>query len=203
MTRANNRTEGPRAESQQGAVERVENSIRDFACQQLRIAEIVIYTLLAIMLSLTAILVLVSAGGLIWEILSHWSNREQAIEIVERLLFVLMVLEILHTVRISIQHHRLEIEPFLVVGIIASIRRILVITLEGSNLAKPEIWSPRVQSLFNESLWEMALLAGVILVLVVAIMMVRHITATTGDPPATDSPEGETPGSPQSHEAGR
>ena len=46
------------------------------------------------------------------------------------LLIVLMLVEILHTVRISIRSHVLVTEPFLVVGLIAAIRRILVITLE-------------------------------------------------------------------------
>ncbi len=45
-----------------------------------------------------------------------------------------MLVEILHTVRISIRSHVLVTEPFLVVGLIASIRRILVITLEAATL---------------------------------------------------------------------
>jgi len=41
----------------------------------------------------------------------------------EQLLIVLMLVEILHTVRISIRSHKLMIvEPFLIVGLIASIR---------------------------------------------------------------------------------
>ena len=49
---------------------------------------------------------------------------------------VLMLVEILHTVRISIRSHFLVTEPFLVLGLIAAIRRILVITLEAANLTK-------------------------------------------------------------------
>ena len=41
-----------------------------------------------------------------------------------------MVIEILHTVRVSFTEGALVSEPFLVVGLIASIRRVLVITLE-------------------------------------------------------------------------
>jgi hypothetical protein len=39
-------------------------------------------------------------------------------------------------VRISIRSHVLVTEPFLIVGLIASIRRILVITLEASTLPR-------------------------------------------------------------------
>jgi hypothetical protein len=45
--------------------------------------------------------------------------------------------EILYTVQISIRSHRLVIaEPFLIVGLIASIRRMLVITLEAATLSR-------------------------------------------------------------------
>jgi len=57
------------------------------------------------------------------------------------LLIVLMLVEILHTVRISIRSHKLMIaEPFLVVGLIASIRRMLVITLEAATLSREGAW---------------------------------------------------------------
>ena len=54
------------------------------------------------------------------------------LRVLDQLLVVLMLVEILHTVRISIRSHILVTEPFLVVGLIASIRRILVITLEAA-----------------------------------------------------------------------
>jgi hypothetical protein len=53
----------------------------------------------------------------------------------------LMLVEILHTVRISIRSHVLVTEPFLVIGLIASIRRMLVIGLELATLTKPGAWS--------------------------------------------------------------
>jgi hypothetical protein len=36
-----------------------------------------------------------------------------------------MIVEILHTVRISLRSHILVAEPFLIVGLIAAVRRIL------------------------------------------------------------------------------
>ncbi len=53
----------------------------------------------------------------------------------------LMLVEILHTVRISLGSHVLVAEPFLVIGLIASIRRMLVISLELATLTKPGAWS--------------------------------------------------------------
>jgi len=73
-------------------------------------------------------------------------------------LVVLMLVEILHTVRVSIRSHILVTEPFLVVGLIASIRRILVITLEASTLTKEGSWSTQGASIFRASMLELGLL---------------------------------------------
>ena len=72
--------------------------------------------------------------------LSHWTVAAQTLKVLNQLLIVLMLVEILHTVRISIRSHILVTEPFLVVGLIASIRRILVITLEAATLTKEGAW---------------------------------------------------------------
>lgn len=48
----------------------------------------------------------------------------------DRLLLVLMLGELVHTLMIFVKTHRFRYQPFLVVGIIAGIRRILVITAE-------------------------------------------------------------------------
>jgi len=83
------------------------------------------------------------------------------------LLIVLMLVEILHTVRISIRSHVLAAEPFLVVGLIASIRRILVITLEAATLTKEGTWtSEGASGIFNSSMIELGLLGLLVLVLV-------------------------------------
>jgi hypothetical protein len=69
-----------------------------------------------------------------------------------------MLVEILHTVRISIRSHVLVAEPFLIVGLIPTIRRILVIGLEAGNLSRPETWNPQQKSLFRASALELGLL---------------------------------------------
>ena len=60
---------------------------------------------------------------------SHRRNTQYGVQVLDQLLFVLVLVEILHTVRISIRAHEILIEPFLIVGLIASIRRVLVITM--------------------------------------------------------------------------
>ena len=86
--------------------------------------EAAIYYVLAVLLSATALLTIATAGELLWDGLSHWTLAAQTLRVLNELLIVLMLVEILHTVRISVRSHILITEPFLVVGLIASIRRI-------------------------------------------------------------------------------
>src|SRR6202048_3016675 len=96
--------------------------------------ELVVYVALGILLSATALLALGSAALLLWEAIRDWSGTSAIFLIVDRLMFVLMLIEILHTVRGSVRSGALTPEPFLIIGLIASIRTVLVITLKSSGV---------------------------------------------------------------------
>lgn len=78
--------------------------------------ELVVYIALGILLSVTALLVLGSTAILLWEGIRDWSGTRAIFLIVDRLMFVLMLVEILHTVRGSVRTGALTPEPFLIVG---------------------------------------------------------------------------------------
>jgi hypothetical protein len=84
-----------------------------------------------------------------------------------------MLVEILHTVRISIRSHILVTEPFLIVGLIATIRRILVITLNAANLTNTSNWGNDGPAKLRASMLELALLGGTVIVLVISIHILR------------------------------
>jgi uncharacterized membrane protein (DUF373 family) len=136
--------------------------------------EVVIYVALAILLFATALATIGNAGKMLWESLSHWSIATDTLAVLDQLLLVLMLVEILHTVRISIHSHVLVTEPFLVVGLIASIRRMLVITLEAASLTKGGVWSADGASIFRASMYELGLLGILILILVFSITLLRR-----------------------------
>jgi uncharacterized membrane protein (DUF373 family) len=136
--------------------------------------EAAIYTALACVLALTAIVALAGAARVLWEGFQTWNSSDTILRIIDRLLLVLMLVEILHTVRISIRSHVLVTEPFLVVGLIATIRRILVITLEAANLTSPETWVKGGEAIFRASVIELGLLGVLVLVLVTAIYLLRR-----------------------------
>jgi phosphate starvation-inducible membrane PsiE len=151
-----------------------ENRIRVHSSSFWRTLEAGIYTAVACVLALTAIVALTGSGRVLWEGLRTWDSSETMLRIIDRLLLVLMLVEILHTVRISIRSHVLVTEPFLIVGLIATIRRILVITLEAANLSRPETWSHGGDAIFHASVIELGLLGFMVLVLVISIYLLRH-----------------------------
>jgi uncharacterized membrane protein (DUF373 family) len=135
--------------------------------------EIVLYSALGLILSLAALFALFSAGQALWHGLSTETSSKTVVEVIDRLLVVLVLVEILHTVRISIRSHTLVTEPFLVVGLIASIRRMLVITLDAANLTSAANWANDGQAKLRASMIELALLGGTVMVLVVSIYILR------------------------------
>jgi uncharacterized membrane protein (DUF373 family) len=141
-------------------------------------AEVAIYAVLAALLFVTALLTIADAARMLWASLGHWTIATDTLRVLDQLLVVLMLVEILHTVRISIHSHYLVTEPFLVVGLIASIRRILVITLEAANLTKGGTWTPDVASMFRSSMWELGLLGVLVLILVFSITLLRRYAPT-------------------------
>ena len=106
-------------------------------------AEVAIYSILAAMLSVTAFATIATAGNMLWDGFRHWTIAAQTLRVLNELLIVLMLVEILHTVRISIRSHVLVTEPFLVVGLIASIRR--TCRSSGCSPSPPITWSSKLQ----------------------------------------------------------
>jgi uncharacterized membrane protein (DUF373 family) len=143
----------------------------------LGMAEVAILTILAVLISLTALATIARSSKLLWDTWHQWmvvTDTDLVLRVLDQLLIVLMLVEILHTVRISIRSHTLVTEPFLVVGLIASIRRILVITLEAATLTKEGKWTPEGATIFHASMIELGLLGLLVFVLVYCIALLRR-----------------------------
>ena len=138
-------------------------------------AERYTYVAVGILLVLTTMIALVGALLLLWHGVLDWTGTNEVFETVDRLLFVLMLVEILHTVSASIRTGSLTVQPFLIVGLIASIRRVLVITLETSESMRGRTWNETVSEQFHASMLELGVLAGLILVMVFSIFLLHRI----------------------------
>jgi hypothetical protein len=152
----------------------VQEKIRAHFGDYLAHAEVAVYSILAVLLFITALATIANAGKMLWDGLHHWTIAAETLQVLDQLLVVLMLVEILHTVRISIRSHFLVTEPFLVVGLIASIRRILVITLEAAKLTKNGSFSAEDAGIFRASMIELGLLGLLILILVFSITLLRR-----------------------------
>ncbi|MGC1378290.1 MAG: phosphate-starvation-inducible PsiE family protein [Anaerolineales bacterium] len=125
---------------------------------------------IALVLSVLAVLLLFSSIYSLFVAVTTGQIRDQAIEILDSILLVMMTMEIVYTVTISIESHKLDAEPFLVVGAIAAIRRMLVITAEST---KMETNIPAFQNM----LMELGLLAGTIILIACAVYILRRSQA--------------------------
>ncbi len=65
---------------------------------------------------------------------SHRTITAAATNLIDRVLLVLILVEIVHTVVLSLRAHRLVAQPFIVVGLIAVIRRILFVLTPESHI---------------------------------------------------------------------
>ena len=141
-------------------------------------AEQGVYAVIGLMLVLALLLALAGSARLLWNGLLDWSGTDVIFQIIDRLLFVLMLVEILHTVHASIRSGTLVCEPFLIVGLIACIRRILVITLETSQFSQQGEHHSGSMQQFQSSMIELGVLALLIVVLVGSIRVIRGPKAT-------------------------
>jgi len=136
--------------------------------------EVSAYLILGLLLSVVALLGIVGAVITLAKSVQEVSSPIWLVITIDRILLVLMIIEILHTVRVSFNEGALICEPFLVVGLIASIRRVLVITLESSQAQDSGKSAAELHDLFNSSMIELGVLAGLILVMVWSIYLLRR-----------------------------
>ncbi|WP_369136714.1 phosphate-starvation-inducible PsiE family protein [Modestobacter versicolor] len=99
----------------------------------LEIAENVVYTGIAIFLVATALLLLGVAAKTSWGLVGDFSTTP-VLEVLDVLLLVFIVVELLFAVRTTVERRELVAEPFLLVGIIASIKEIVVLSVEAAGV---------------------------------------------------------------------
>lgn len=146
---------------------------RDRLFRWLGLGEDGIYLVAGGLLAATAVFLLLSTAGDFVGAVKDGKLRLHAIEILDSLLLVLMLVEILHTIRIAILQHALVMEPFLIVALIASVRRILILTPEAAEFVRAD------PGAFRNAMIELGLLTLLILVVVVSVAILRRYAPTS------------------------
>lgn len=156
------------------------NWIARLAKQVFHRVEVTAYLVLGGLLAIVAAIGTVGAALTLANAATDVHSPFALVVAIDRILLVLMIIEILHTVRVSFHDGALACEQFLIVGLIASIRRMLVITLESSQAHETGKTALELQGAFNESVIELCVLGGLIVVMVGSIYLLRRSSRPKG-----------------------
>lgn len=144
--------------------------MRDTAVRLIERLEEAIYLIVAALLAVAALFLVISAGHDSYDAANNWISHPDkfgplqiVLAVLDNGLVLFMVAELLHTVRITVRDRGLAAEPFLIVGLIAGIRRVLILTAQSEGHFA---WNP--QGI------ELAILVGLILVMALAILLWRR-----------------------------
>jgi uncharacterized membrane protein (DUF373 family) len=137
--------------------------------QGLNGADSAIYTVVGALLVVAAGFTII---GTVIDLVEGSDSRaitDSGLFVLERVLLLFIIAELLYTLRLVDEGGRILVEPFLFIGLIAVIRRVLVITAEAEL---------RDTGAVTDFAIEVGALAGLALVLVVAIRLLRAARIT-------------------------
>jgi len=137
-----------------------------FGTRLLEAAENVIYAGIAAFLVATALVCLALAGKTAAGLVSDFSEQP-ILDLLDVLLLVFIVVELLFAVRSTVEKRELLAEPFLLVGIIASIKEIVVLSVEAAK----EVGNG---AQFDDRIIEIAVLGGLVLLLGLTSFLLRR-----------------------------
>jgi uncharacterized membrane protein (DUF373 family) len=122
--------------------------------------EDVIHIVVGILLAMLGVVLVVDTVRNVATVLTGPENLQGVVlAILEQTLLLFIVAELLHTVAIAVEHRgALDPVPFLVVGLVAAIRSVLVLTAEAEQSFR---WNPE----------------GIQLVILMALILVMALTA--------------------------
>jgi uncharacterized membrane protein (DUF373 family) len=145
-----------------------------------RFVEYLFYIAVAGALSIVGAIIF---GNAVYTFISGFQDEgvgSTVLALLDQLLLVFIVAELIHTLRAVINDRVLMAEPFLIVGIVASIRRLIVVTAEVPRFIGTEK--------FASLMLEIGILVGGVLALGFTVFLLRH----TEHPEPRPSGESET-----------
>src|ERR1041384_4651011 len=126
-----------------------------------------IYVGLGFLLAGVAVGLLATEIGFFGRYIVNGELSENIVMLLDRILLIIIFVEVLYTVQVSFRQHVLRPGPFLVVGLIAVTRRILVVTAELPKMARED------HAIFQNAMIELGLLTVLIVALVISLHFLR------------------------------
>ena len=108
--------------------------VRERIAQAFTQVEDVLYVGIGVVLAAGAVGLLINAAMTFVRSIGAGAIGGSVVAVLDQLLLILMMIEILYTVQVSFREHVLVPEPFVLVAMIAAVRRILVLTAEFGKL---------------------------------------------------------------------
>ncbi len=144
------------------------SAARAWIARAFTIVEDVVYVGLGLLLAASAVALLVAGGVDLTRALVAAPFSTSVVALLDHILLVLLVVELLYTVQVSFREHALVPEPFLLVGLIAVIRRVLVLTAALSEAHE------RTEAEFHHFVLELGLLTVLVVALTVSLVLLRR-----------------------------
>ncbi len=130
-------------------------------------AERIIYYVVALALIIPVVMLFVSAAVSMLRVLEV-GVLQTVLVVLDRALLVFIFVELLDTIRITVRERgSIVAEPFLLVGLIAVVRRILLVTAQIEQAEDTEA--------FQNLLTELVVMAGLVIVLTTALYFTRRM----------------------------
>ena len=128
--------------------------------------ERIAYVAIALALSVPIVMLVFSTAVSMLEV-SEVGVLETSLTVLDRVLLAFIFVELIDTVRVTVRERGIFIaEPFLLVGLIAVVRRILLLTAEIERASAEE---------FQNMLIELGVMTGLVIVLTVALYFTRRM----------------------------
>jgi uncharacterized membrane protein (DUF373 family) len=162
--------------------EHKDNRIREWTESVFGYVEDAFYVAVAVALSVAGVFLF---GYVVYNFATTLADGSEltnlVLEFLDGLLLVFIITELIHTVRAVIDEKVLVAEPFLIVGIVAAIRRLIVISAEAKDLVgRPE---------FSDAMFEIGLLTGSVVLLAAAIFLLRRTVRS--EPSSAHEPDSD------------
>lgn len=149
------------------AAGRVRLPVRERIAQAFTQVEDVLYVGIGALLAAGAVGLLLNVAVTFAGRIGAGAIAGSIVGMLDQLLLILMMIEVLYTVQVSFREHVLVPEPFVLVAMIAAVRRILVLTAEFGTLME------QGEAAFRYAMIELGLLTVMTGVLVACLVALR------------------------------
>ena len=175
----------PRRPRRRSALERADELIRERLFGRaphiglIRMGEDLIHYAVALVLLTVAAVVLINTAVDFIE--SKQPFAVAATTAVNNVLFAIIVIEVMRTVVAHFERGGLQLQPFLIIGIISAVREILTV---GARLSLQGAVHEPASTVVNNALLELSVNAAVVVGLALSLVLIRRFAGMIDDAPA-------------------